>query len=177
MSQFAVIYVWSDRNTNDKKSHFAPVMTNVPSTYQLSATSNLNYSESRQKNDKKSLFAPVMTNVPSTYQLFATSNLNYSESRQKNGFHFHNLVFMLNLILYITHTSGRAHDQIMRLLLLSVRRGLPIIHTLISRKSNHLMCSNTSIKCPIVFRSGYFDYELLCKQRQVSKDNLTIRPK
>jgi len=33
-------------------------------------------------------------------------NLNIT---QKNGFHYHNLVFMLNQILEITHVSGGVH--------------------------------------------------------------------
>jgi len=30
-------------------------------------------------------------------------------SFRKNGFRFHNLVFLLNLVLEITHTSGRVY--------------------------------------------------------------------
>jgi len=37
-------------------------------------------------------------------QTLSTAN-RYIE--QKNGFHYHNLVFILNLIVLITHTSGR----------------------------------------------------------------------
>jgi len=45
------------------------------------------------------------------YKLSATSNINYGELRHCQGrrFHYRNLVIILNLILYITHTSGRVY--------------------------------------------------------------------
>jgi len=38
-----------------------------------------------------------------------TSGDVYLDIAQKYGFYYHNLVFMLNLILSITHTCGRVH--------------------------------------------------------------------